>query len=134
MASARMERAEFPVHKNRTLYRLLTTGISIAAGKIDTARRAIARLLRRLAGTKKRAHKLVLYDRANPFRVESRRFQKFPRLFHLVNPRWVHLNRVESRRIQLLDVLGLLKRASDATHPQLHALANFRRHFAAQHH
>src|SRR5688572_4649907 len=59
--------------------------------------------------------------------VESRVAQKAARVFHVVDPRRLDLDLVETGGLELRSVLRLGERASDASAPQLHRSPHFGR-------
>src|SRR6266481_5906880 len=94
------------------------------AGLVTARRPAASRLTRRLDRANKRADILLIDLRTDRIRIKPRRGKKVPRLLSLINPRRLHLNRLESRPPQLLLILLFLQRARNTPNPQFHAPPN----------
>src|SRR5579864_7121462 len=86
-------------------------------------RPAASRLPCRFHRAHKRADELPVDLRTDAFRIKSRRSQEIPCLLGLVNARWLHVDRFETRPSQLFLVFLLLERPRDTPDPQFHALA-----------
>src|SRR5277367_861373 len=130
MPSAIWLRAEFPVQRMRTRC-FFMPALSIAA------RRATARLRLprfhcvRLRGTDKGAHEFAVHLRRDLVEVDSLPRKKFACILDAIDSRWLNIDLLKSGGEQFFAVIILFDRASDATYPGEHALADLWQHFAS---
>src|ERR1700758_4300856 len=130
MAAARIERLEFPVHRNRTLK---CPCIANSPTGSVTARRAAAGFLRaaRLNGSEKSAHELSVDLRSDGVHVDSLPREEFAGVVRAIDARGLDFNLCETGRRQLAAVIILFQCASDAAYPGQNALADFGQHVSA---
>src|SRR5450631_2360485 len=123
MASAMIDRAEFPVHRNRTLWCPCITSSRFWS---VAARRPTARLLcgAWFHGAEEGAQKLSVHLRGESVDVDSLPGEKFAGVLGAIDTRGLNVNLRKASRRQFAAVVVLFQCAGNAPHPRQHALAN----------
>src|SRR5262249_15079724 len=88
----------------------------------------------RLSGADEGADELVLYGWGDGVRVDAGGTEKFASIIYVVDARRFDVDGFKPCVCQFLLVFRIGKRPGDTADPELHALANFCRHFAANNH
>ena len=87
----------------------------------------------RLAGPDERAHELAVHARRDGRRVDPLAVEEFAGVLGPVDPRRLHVDRLEAGLAELAAILAFLERARHAADPQLDAAADHGRHLAPYH-
>src|SRR6185295_1797316 len=124
IASAMIERAEFPVHRNNTLKCSGIAIFSVAAGWPAAG-------LLRLHGAYESAYELAVHLRRNCININVLACKKFTGVFDVVYPRRFEIDLFESSRRQFAAIVVLFQCPRNAADPQQHILPNLREHLAA---
>src|SRR5579859_1845678 len=133
MASAMIERAEFPVHRNKTLYGpcIKPFGRLLAAARWSAASWLLSG---RLHGANECAQDFAVDLRSHGVDINAAIAEEFAGIFGAINASRLNLNLVETRLRQLAAVILLFERARHAAYPGEHTPANFGQDFAPRHH